>query len=232
MKHLKTFERLISYTTKCDNYITLDLIKFNRAESNEFDNEESSKLYKLTDLLVGNIVGFKGKKIGNSKYGLYQNTIKNVLFSDNKKNKYEFVTENDEHYNIDNRNPIIIYTPEKELKKDYMTIYDNRIVLDLKKFSKNSSSTAYKLWKILFGKLVGFSGRRYERPLGYNATFNRDSYFNNKLYIKDVKLSDIFLEKGIYTYEFQGENNEWYVINNNEPITIYELETNSRKFNL
>ena len=136
MKYLKTFEKsdwifldfdpeYMTYDTKYDERIIINLINFNASYM-------GSNISRLKNLLVGNIVGFRGQKIDRTgrplskKYINKKDYIIGVSlmssFTNYGKYVYEFKTNNhffddEQIWKIDNNYPVIIYTGEKESRK-------------------------------------------------------------------------------------------------------------------
>jgi len=101
---------------------------------------------------------------------------------------------------------------------------DGDIMIDLRKFNNYYRLLFYGdkkielLKKLFVDKVVGFRGR------------NRDHFFNDKKVIKDIEIKSYAGPS--YTYTFITDDHEKYTVDNDYPITIYTVETDSRKYNL
>ena len=99
----------------------------------------------------------------------------------------------------------------------YITNHNDEYqILDLKEFNDEESNRLSKLIDLLKGKLVEFNGK-HEDDMVYNV-------------YKEV-IRNVFFT-GMWHYEFETENRQYYNVDNNYPITIYTMESDAKKYNL
>jgi len=123
MKYIKTFESEnedTNYGYKSMDHegnIIIDLNKFNKYNSSYNINH---KIYMLEKMLVGKIVGFRGRQ-GDNIFKDKKNdkkVIKKILYSlPSTRPTYIFYSDDNTKYTIDNGYPITIYTMETDTLK-------------------------------------------------------------------------------------------------------------------
>lgn len=113
---------------------------------------------------------------------------------------------------------------------EYELVTDDRKILDLNKFKGGTDS----LSKLLIGKLVGYNGKNNKyKGIPDDKRLNFDyGYRSRKNIIKNVFDTDVNTIKNRFTYEFQTEDNHYYIVDISEPIIIYTMESDARKYNL